>query len=185
MVTPVMAEMSEFDEHYLTKVSEKYERSLETDLDGVCSSKDSDGNCDDAVFLEALLQFEKDSMCFPIVSDIEINHEVRLARPQKTKKQTSWCMNVWSAWRTSRLDRAKCANEKPPRLLDMDDEALCKWIGRFVFEARKLNGTEYTGESLYQLICGLQRYLRENGRPEVDFFQIVSTVVCVVLLIVE
>ena len=51
----------------------------------------------------------------------------------------------------------------------MSDDELCKWMSKFIFEARKADGSEYSGESVYQLLCGLQRYLRSNGKPELDF----------------
>ena len=130
----------------MLEASDQYEQSLKVDSDGI-SYGCNDGKSmagywyDDSIFLEASLQFEKEIEHFPIVSDRQIDHEVRQAVPLKTRKQTSWCMNVWSAWCTNRLDRATCIEEKPPRLLDMDEEMMCKWIGKFVYEARKANGT--------------------------------------------
>ena len=39
-----------------------------------------------------------------------------------------------------------------------------------MLEIRKKNGEPYPPNSLYQLICGLQRNLRENGRADVKLF---------------
>lgn len=58
----------------------------------------------------------------------------------------------------------------PPKLSEMDNDGLCEWLKCFVFEVRKENGEEYSEVSIHQLICGLQQYLRENGRPELDLF---------------
>ena len=51
----------------------------------------------------------------------------------------------------------------------MTKEELSKWVGKFVVETRRKDGKEYTGNTLHQLVCGIQRYLRENGKL-VDFF---------------
>ena len=52
----------------------------------------------------------------------------------------------------------------------MDNTSLQHWMSRFVLEVRKRDGTEYPPNTLYHIICGLQRYIR-GSRPEVDFFQ--------------
>ena len=55
-------------------------------------------------------------------------------------------------------------------MLKMSSDELCLWIGRFIHEVRRQDKLPYMGESLYQIVCGLQRYMRENGYPEIDFF---------------
>ncbi len=42
---------------------------------------------------------------------------------------------------------------------------------RFVLEVRKEDGTEYPLETLYHIVCGIMSFIRQNGRPEVDFFK--------------
>ena len=37
------------------------------------------------------------------------------------------------------------------------------WLSRFILEVRKKNDDPYSPDTLYQLICGLQRQLREHG----------------------
>ena len=155
----------------------------ETCLDASETNQDDlDGDDDslDGVLLEASLQFEENNLGgtgngqgkenisgrFPIVSDADIEKDVSMSIPAKTRKQTNWCHNVWLAWRESRI---KQSLEYPPVLLDMSDEELCKWLGKFLYEARMQDGSEYGGESLYQLFCGIQRFLRMNGRPDIDF----------------
>ncbi len=36
---------------------------------------------------------------------------------------------------------------------------------------RKKDGTEYPPESLYHIVVGIMRFLRQNGKPNIDFFQ--------------
>lgn len=130
-----------------------------------------DDNDLDGILLEASLQFEginetENVSRFTVVSDADILKDIGMSIPVNTRKQTNWCHNVWRSWRESRI---KQGLEYPPPLLGMSDEQICKWLAKFLYEARRQDGTEYGGESLYQLFCGIQRFLRVNGRPEVDF----------------
>ena len=79
--------------------------------------------------------------------------------PLKTKHTTKWAYSVWSSW-----CKARCVN---PAINTMSLSTMDAHLTRFIMEARKQDGTEYPPNTLYQLICGLQRYLKENGRPEV------------------
>ena len=56
----------------------------------------------------------------------------------------------------------------------LDNESLMHWMCRFVLEVRKKDGTEYPPNTLHHICCGLLRYLRENGRGEIDFFKDIS-----------
>ena len=40
----------------------------------------------------------------------------------------------------------------------------------FVMEIRKKNGKPYPPETLYHIVCGILRFVRSNGKPEIDFF---------------
>ena len=65
-----------------------------------------------------------------------------------------------------------------PRLLDgitqplqeIPARELDEFLFHFILEARRQDGSPYPATSLYQLVCELQRYLRDNDRPEVAFF---------------
>ena len=61
------------------------------------------------------------------------------------------------------------------QLQDMDKEGLCTWMPKFIAEVRHADGNEYTGETLYQIVCALQRHLRANGR-EVDFLSVSTSI---------
>jgi len=52
----------------------------------------------------------------------------------------------------------------------MTDEMINYWGQRFVMEIRRQDGTDYPPNTILQLVCGLQRYLRnECCRPYVNF----------------
>jgi hypothetical protein len=52
----------------------------------------------------------------------------------------------------------------------MPVEVLNELMARFIQEVRKKDGSNYIPSTLMQLVAAVQRYLNENGRPEVRFF---------------
>ena len=42
---------------------------------------------------------------------------------------------------------------------------------RFIPEVRKKNGEEYPPNTLHHLVCGIMRFLRQSGKPQLDFFK--------------
>ena len=54
-------------------------------------------------------------------------------------------------------------------LVKMTTKELAFWLPRFVAEARKQDGCVYSSNTLYQIVCGIQRHLQENG-TNVNFF---------------
>ena len=56
-------------------------------------------------------------------------------------------------------------------VIDMREDELNCHIARFAHEVVKKDGdTLYPTNSLYQIVVSIQRFLRENGRLEVSFF---------------
>ena len=56
-------------------------------------------------------------------------------------------------------------------IVSMTTAELQQSFCRFVLEVRKVNGLPYPPNSLHHIVCGILRYLRQNGKPEVDFFK--------------
>ena len=52
----------------------------------------------------------------------------------------------------------------------MDEKKLNEVMGRFVHEVRRKDGNEYPPSSLICIVSAVQRYLQENGRPAVCFY---------------
>ena len=50
-----------------------------------------------------------------------------------------------------------------------DAEVICDCLHHFVTEARRADGTEYPPKSLYQLLCGLLRYARQEKSNTLNF----------------
>ena len=99
---------------------------------------------------------------FPSVSDEEINILINDSKSKNTIKQTSWSVGVFEAWRIVRNTNG----ENIPDILDMSDNELNAWLARFCVECRRNDGKEFPPNSLYQIFCGLQRHLADNGKDK-------------------
>ena len=57
-------------------------------------------------------------------------------------------------------------------LIEDNKQILCEWLSKFVSEARKENGEDYT---LYLLLAGLQRHIRKvESSEDINIFQDVA-----------
>ena len=45
------------------------------------------------------------------------------------------------------------------------------WLTLFILEVRKKDGSEFPPNSLYHLVCGIVRYVKNHGKPELDIFK--------------
>ena len=91
--------------------------------------------------------------------------------PTKTREQTEWAVRVWKEWALARNTRL-LSDEQPfsVTFCDLTGSEMDFWLSRFVLEVRKKNGDPYPPNTLYQLICGLQRQLRERGHADIKLF---------------
>ena len=102
------------------------------------------------------------------MSDKAVEEAKQAAIPKKTKKDTEWCAKIWRDWSGQRNTSASV--EQVPDIVNMGIVQLQRWMSRFVLEIRKKDGTPYPPESVYHIVCGIMRFVRLNGKPEVDFF---------------
>ena len=100
-------------------------------------------------------------------SEEEVAVALRNAVPKKTRSDTEYCTRVWKAWRESRID---CGYDVPA-ILEMDSKTMAYWLTRFVLEVRKIDGCEYPPNTLHHIVCGLMRHLRNESKPDIDFFK--------------
>lgn len=98
--------------------------------------------------------------------------QIELARtesvPKKTRQDTAYCVRLWNAWSKHRCETSEV---HIPPLTEMDAHSIQHWMTRFILEIRKKNGDEYPPNTLHHLICGIMRFLRQNGNPQLDFFK--------------
>ncbi len=95
----------------------------------------------------------------PVSDDAELDLRAT-AVPANTKATTDWGIRVWKEWAESRpgeVGSSRALVTTP--LLELSPENLAYWMGKFVLEVRKKDGTEYPPKSLYALVCCFKRYL--------------------------
>ena len=89
-------------------------------------------------------------------------------KPVNTAKCTRWALNNFEAWREARV---KAQKEKCPEdlLRTTDSALLCTWLTRYVAETRTTQGNLYPPSTLYQLLAGLLRYMRDTVPGALNF----------------
>jgi len=88
----------------------------------------------------------------------EIDRAIRDRVPEKTRRSTQWAMSVFRAWCEV---RGVCAKVEALSVKELSELLPC-----FIMEARRQDGSPYPPNTLVVLIAGIQRHLREDGRPE-------------------
>lgn len=102
---------------------------------------------------------------FTIVSSQEINTVVVNAKSTHTVRNNNWCMKLyrdWSEWRNTNGTRTVPTLEE---LWTSPKSELAGALKHFVFEIRRHDGSEYPPNTLYNIICGINRLIKEN-RPQ-------------------
>lgn len=109
-----------------------------------------------------------------VVDDDEVRERQLSRIPANTKKATKWSLGVWTDWKVARSETCSEDSDKCPAgvgdITKMSKEELDFWLSKFVLEVRKTNGECFYPNTLYGICCGLQRYLRDNGRPEINLW---------------
>ena len=108
----------------------------------------------------------------PLTLD-DVAQATKAAVPKKTQQDTRWCVGIWNEWCEQ---RPTSSSEPTPVKLCEDSSKisipmLSRGLPLFILEARKLNGKRYPPDTLHHIICGIFRFVRLNGNPEVDFFK--------------
>ena len=92
------------------------------------------------------------------------------AIPATTAADMKYCVKIWNQWCSHRL--VKYGDVIPP--LDHPEltvKSLAENLSSFIFEVRKQDGTEFPPDSLHHIVSGIQRFLRWNGKPEIDIYK--------------
>ena len=91
------------------------------------------------------------------------------AIPEKTVKDTKYCVSVWEEWCKHREETTSCTI---PSLNSITLSDLQFWLVRFILEVRKKDGCEYPPDTLHHLCSGIVRFLRTNGtHSSLDIFK--------------
>ena len=90
------------------------------------------------------------------------------AVPEKTQRNTRYCVKIWDEWAEH---RASSTSVVLPPLKALNKSQLQHWMSCFIMEIRKKDGREFPPNSIHHICCGIMRFLRTNGKPELDFFK--------------
>ena len=97
----------------------------------------------------------------PPMSD-KVQEAKKAAVPKTTQRDTSWCISLWKEWRDDRNSRSE--EQIPSDICALSPQVLQRWLSRFVLEVRKKGAAEYRPDTLYHIVCGIMRFLRQNGK---------------------
>lgn len=100
------------------------------------------------------------------VTDSEIKELIDSQENANTKKNTAWSVRVFEMWRDNRNSKNQGII---PELKTMTSEEMNYYLGRFIVEARKKDGSPYPPRSLYLISCGLLRHLRDSNVYDKNF----------------
>ena len=83
-----------------------------------------------------------------------------------------WALQTFESWRVAR--NAKYTSDQCPSniFVTRSYKELCEWFCKFITEACKADGTEYSPQSLYLLLCALERHIRDIcSNEDTNLFQ--------------
>ena len=104
----------------------------------------------------------KDNRFGKPVTDDDLSDLIKNQENANTRNNTKWAANLFDKWRNQR-------SEEIPELHEMTKQQMSYWLERFIVEARKQDGSEYPPKSLYLILCGLLRMLKEKGVYDKNF----------------
>ena len=95
------------------------------------------------------------------VTDCDIEKSSKGCIPTNTAHSTGWALQTFQQWVTLRNKRSK--DGYPSDLFDepYPPDRLCSCLQCFVSVARRADGMQYPPKTLYLMLCGLLRHLRE------------------------
>ena len=105
---------------------------------------------------------------FQFLTEEELDKLQEGYKPANTQKCTKCALKNFETWRGA---RAKTETEKCPEdLLSSTDPALlCKWLSWYAAETRTTQGNHYPPSTIYQLLTGVLRYMRDTVPGAINF----------------
>ena len=91
----------------------------------------------------------------PPTSDQDFTDILKETESKHTRKNTMWSLRILTEWCRT--------NDIKPDISSMSAEQINFNMSRFVLEVRRQDGEPYPPRSLYIIMCGILRHLRESG----------------------
>ena len=98
----------------------------------------------------------------------QVQEERQNGIPKNTQQDTKFCLNLWEQWS---LNRQSTTGEQIGSILSLTPQQLNYWLTRFILEVRKRDGSQYPPNTIHHITAGIMRYLRWNGKPNIDLFK--------------
>ena len=111
---------------------------------------------------------EKEPQRFDFLDDNDFEKMKDGYKPINTDKSTKWAVNNFKSWKDARKEAGQetCPDDL---LLSSDPKSLSTWLAKFAAETRTTKGKPYPPSTLYHLLTGLLRYMRDSN-PDVPNF---------------
>ncbi|XP_072042901.1 zinc finger MYM-type protein 2-like [Amphiura filiformis] len=117
--------------------------------------------------------------------DEEMNNVTRRRLAPSTEKKVKWATDLFREWQLERNTKAvyESSLNISPIDVDLDDmtrDELNYSLSRFICEVKKVNGEDYPGETLHELVICVQLHFDLIGKPlkflsDPDFLQVKNT----------
>ncbi|XP_019628006.1 PREDICTED: uncharacterized protein LOC109472624 isoform X2 [Branchiostoma belcheri] len=97
-----------------------------------------------------------------------------MEQPKNTKRMNRWAVRVLNTWANKRNGEATASSSGqdlkpvPTDWVAMTVEQLDHWLSQFVSEVRRDDGQYYPYNTLYLMLTGINRYLRNDCRKDVN-----------------
>ena len=99
---------------------------------------------------------------FKKVSKVDLSGARKGFVPDNTARSNRWAIGNFETWLNCHRDSNEKSTFEDDVLLTDDSQLLCSCLCTYVMETRKENGDPYPPKTIYNLLAGVQRYMREN-----------------------
>ena len=112
---------------------------------------------------------------YALATTDKIEYARKISVPETTLKDTLWCINQWNSW--TRWKNSLTSDGQflaiPSPITSLTREQLAEFLEKFVLEVRKKDGSEYVPETLYHIVCGIMRHLKDEGDTSINFLKMI------------
>lgn len=90
---------------------------------------------------------------------------LRSGSSKETKAKSKWALNLFASWQQERKKKQPNIDVYMYKnIMNMQDEEIDKCLSYFVAEVRNKSGLDYKPNTLYEIICAIQHFMRKEGR---------------------
>lgn len=95
-------------------------------------------------------------------SSEDITKIIKSTESRSTRKSMTWSVQVFEEWRNHRNAQA-IMTQPIPALPAMNAQEMNTYLSHFLLEIRRKDSSEYPGRTLYCIMTGILRHLKQNG----------------------